>query len=264
MVTNPVSMANPKGRLVVFVRPHSVVQEELLGELIRKEFSVALLSDHTRVRDLFRLNPECIAFLNIDEGYSEADWQNLVRELGDATETAPVRIGIVTYNPDPELSRKYLLELMVSCGFVKLSLDLSESTRTILKVLEANEARGRRQYLRVPCIPGSALLNVVLDGESLVGSLLDLSSVGMSCLFARDPRFKAHSMVKNVQLKLKGILCQVSAVVMGTRAQPTDEPVYIFLFDPHTSEETRDKIRVYMRKTLQNQLDADLKISSGD
>src|SRR6185369_13436461 len=148
-----------KGRQVVFVRPHSVVQNELLAELIRNEYAVAVLSDHTQVRHLFQLYPDCIAFLNIDEGYQESEWAGLVREVEDDPKTATVRIGILTYNTDPELSQKYLLELMVSCGYVKLSLELAESKKTILKVLEANEAKGRRQYIRVLCPKGSASLN---------------------------------------------------------------------------------------------------------
>ncbi len=257
MSSPPESSPGLKGRQVVFVRPHSVVQNQLLAELIRNEYAVATLTDHTRVRDLFRRYPDCIAFLNIDEGYSEPEWEDLVRSVEDDPTTSDVRIGILTYNTDPELSHKYLLELMVSCGFVKLSLELAESTRTILKVLEANEAKGRRQYLRVPCPPGTATLNVLAGGQPLNGTLIDISSVGMACVFERDPGFVARSLVKSIQLKLKGVLCQVSAVVMGSR--PTEDgTLYVLLFDPRTPEEVREKVRVYLRKSLQARLEADL------
>jgi len=56
------------GRPVFFIRPHSVVQNELLFELIRHEFEVVMLKEHEKVRELFSLYPDCIAFLNIDEG----------------------------------------------------------------------------------------------------------------------------------------------------------------------------------------------------
>ena len=246
-----------KGRQVVFVRPHSVVQNELLAELIRNEYAVAVLNDHTRVRDLFRTYPDCIAFLNIDEGYSEPEWTALVKEVGDGA-FAQVRLGILSYNSDPELSRKYLLELMVPCGFIKLSLDLAESTKTVLRVLDANEAKGRRQFIRVLCAKGSASLNVVLEGRSVTGTVIDLSSVGMACRFEDDPDLVARTLVKGIQLRLKGVLCQVSAVVMGSRAGEEGRTVYIVLFDPKTQEETRERIRGFLRKTLQFQLEADL------
>lgn len=245
------------GRKVFFIRPHSVIQNELLTELIRQEYDVAILTDHTRVRDLFRLHPECIAFLNIDEGWEEPEWEALVREVKKDPDLAEVRLGIVTYHPDPELSHKYLLELEVPCGYIKLTLGLEESTKTILKVLEANEARGRRQFLRVPCRPGTAQLNIPGPQKPLKGTLLDLSSVGMACVFDFDPAFVARSLVKDIQLKLKGVLCTVSAVVMGTRPKD-DATVYILLFDPKTPEEVREKIRGFLRKSLQANLEEDL------
>lgn len=254
----PDQVPNSLGRLVVFVRPHSVVQNELLADLIRNEFAVAVLHDHTRVRDLFHRNPDCIAFFNIDEGYSEPEWATLVRTLEDDPDIQQVRIGILTYNPNPELSQKYLLELMVSCGFVRLSLELTESTKTIIKLLEANEARGRRQHLRVPCSKGTASLNVLIDGDPLVGALVDLSSVGMACTFDRDPKWKARTLIKSIQLRLKGVLCQVSAIVMGSRITEGGETIFVLLFDPKTPEDVREKIRAFLGKALQAQLDGDL------
>ena len=235
-----------------------MVQNELLAELIRNEYAVAVLADHTQVRHLFHLHPDCIAFLNIDEGYQEPEWATLVREVEADPATALVRIGILTYNTDPELSQKYLLELMVSAGFVKLSLELAESKKTILKVLEANEAKGRRQYIRVLCTKGSASLNVMDDGTSFNGTMVDISSVGMACYFDSDPGFKARSMVKSIQLRLKGVLCQVTGVVMGSRPDDEGKILYVLLFDPRTSDDIREKIRVFLRKSLQLQLEADL------
>jgi hypothetical protein len=239
------------GRPIFFVRPHSVVQNELLGELIRNEFAVAVVADHTKVLDIVRLYPHCIAFLNIDEGFTEPEWESLIRSIQDDPASADVRLGVVTYHPNTELSHKYLLELGLPCGYIKMSLGLTESSQTILKVLESNEARGRRQYLRVPCREGWASLNVVNDGKVLNGSLVDISSVGLSCTFDNDPEFVARSLVKNIQLKLRGLLCTVSAVVMGTRTRDDGSTLYVLLFDPRTVEDTKEKIRVYQRKTLQ-------------
>jgi hypothetical protein len=261
-------MANPgdpdpsmKGRQVVFVRPHSVVQNELLAELIRNEYAVAVLNDHTRVFDLFRVYPDCIAFLNIDEGYPEPEWAALVEKTGENPAFASVRLGVLSYNTDPQLSHKYLLELMVPCGFIKLSLDLAESTKTVLRVLDANEAKGRRQFIRVPCAKGSASLNVAVGAKNLNGTVVDISSVGMACRFENDPGFVARTLIKDIQLKLKGVLCQVSAVVMGSRTDEEGRTLYVVLFDPKTLDTTREKIRGFLKKSLQLQLESDLNTS---
>jgi len=246
------------GRKVFFVRPHSVVQNELLAELIRQEYDVSVVADHTRTMALLNHYPHCIVFLNIDEGWSEPEWEALVRNIQETPATQDVKIGILTYHPDPELSHKYLLQLEIPCGYIKLGLGLEDSTRTILKVLEVNEAKGRRQFLRVPCRPGMAQLNVATSTKPLLGNLIDLSSVGMACVFDEDPGFVARTLVKDIQLKLRGILCTVSAVVMGTRLREDGSTIYVLLFDPRTSDDVKEKVRGFLRKALQSNLEEDL------
>jgi len=246
------------GRQVYFVRPHSVIQNTLLGDLIRNEYAVAILTDHTRIRDLVRSHPHCIAFLNIDEGYTEPEWEAIVREIQGDPATSDVRLGILTYHPDAELSHKYLLDLAVPCGYIKLSIGLEESTQTLLKVLEANEAKGRRQFMRVPVRQGWASLNLVEGNKLLTGHVFDISSVGMSCTFDDDATFVARSLLKDMQLKLKGMLCTVTAVVMGTRTVESGQTLYVLLFDPKTPDEVREKIRTFEKKVLQLNFDAEM------
>ena len=63
-------------------------------------------------------------------------------------DTGSVQIGILSYNEDRELAEKYLMDIGVQCGFIKLKLGLQESIAIILKTLEATEARGNRKYVR--------------------------------------------------------------------------------------------------------------------
>jgi len=246
------------GRQVFFVRPPALIAQDVLPELLKAEYAASVVADHEQVRTLARLYPHGILYINLDEGYSEPEWEEFVRALQADPATADVRLGIVTAHANSETTHKYLLELDVPCGVIKVGLQPAEVTAAILKVLEANDARGRRQYLRVPCLPGWASLNVMIDNRVLVGELVDISSVGLSCTFEKDPDFVARTLVKNIQLKLKGLLCQVSAVVMGTRPREGQPPLYVFLFDPHTPDSVKDKIRTYQRKALQQMLENEL------
>lgn len=246
------------GRPVVFVKPPQYLVDEVLPELLKAEYAVSVLADHEQVQTLARLHPHAIVYINLDEGYYEPMWEDLIRELKDNPVTSDVRVGVLSNHQDTEMSHKYLLDLEVPCGFLKLSAPTPELTASILRVLDANEAKGRRQYLRVPGLPGSASLNLMVDNKVLAGELVDISSVGLSCWFEKDPQLVARSLVKNIQLKLKGLLCQVSAIVMGTRPREGQPPLYVFLFDPRTPEAVKDKIRVYQRKTLQQELELEL------
>jgi len=245
------------GRPVYFVRPHSVLQEQLLTELIRHEHEVAVLEDHTRVAALLRLHPDSIVFLNIDEGYKPAEWESLVTHLQKDAGSAKVRLGVLTYNDDPALSRKYLLELGLSAGFVKLSLGLNESTQTILKVLEANEAKGRRQYLRVRCRDNTGTFNIGFEGRHWQGTLVELSSSAMAGYFQTDPGLPGRALIGDLQLRLYGTLCPASALALGSRWQD-DREVRYFLFDPKTPDATKERIRWFLRKTLQSNLEQEM------
>jgi len=245
------------GKKVFFVQPSSVIQKEMVAELIRQEYEILLIPEARQARKIFVRYPDCLAFLNLDEGFSEEEWAALVKDIQGDPVLSGVKLGILTYNSDPELQRKYLMDLMVPCGFIKLTLRLAESTAIVAKVLEANEARGRRKYLRVHCGENTRL-NVRTSTGVIEGRILDLSSVGMACILKADRQIKLHSVLESIQLQLKGSLCLINGVVMGSRLIG-NEKVHVVLFDPKTSEVQKEKIRAYLQWALQASIEGELK-----
>ena len=205
------------GKRTYFVYPNSVIQDELVFSLIRQEFEVYLVKDFQKAVALFRRYPDSVVFVNIDEGQSEPVWEMYISTLQNDPDLWALQIGVLTYNKDPALAQKYLMEMMVSAGFIKLGLGLKESTSIILKVLEANEARGRRKYLRVHTEAHKATFNLKVGDKQLTGTIVDLSVVGMACRFDASLTLSAHTKFDAVQLKLNGLLCMVTGILMGTR-----------------------------------------------
>jgi len=247
------------GKKVFFVQPNSVIQKEMVADLIRLEYEVLLIPEARQARKIFKLYPNCLAFLNIDEGLTEKEWADFVRDIQADPTFSGVKLGILTYNSDPALQRKYLMDLMVPCGFIRLTLRLTESTAIVAKVLEANEARGRRKYLRVHCGENTRL-NVRTAKGLIEGRIIDLSSVGMACVLKSSHEIKVHSVLDSIQLQLKGSLCLINGVVMGSR--PTgdgSENAYVVLFDPKTSGAQKEKIRTYLLLALQDKIDTILR-----
>jgi hypothetical protein len=246
-----------EGKKVFFLYPNSVIQTDMVSELIKAEYEIYLLKDHEKAVTLFRRYPDSVVFINIDEGQKEPQWEAYIKNLQADSALSSMQIGILTYNNDPELAQKYLMDLMVSGGFIKLSLGLKESTAIVLKVLEANEARGRRKYLRVRCGDKNSTLNLKHGEKLITGTVMDVSSVGMACSFEPDPGYAAHAVTEAIQLKLKGTLCLVSGIVMGTRKDHSGT-VYVLLFDPKTPSEIKTKIRNFMQWSLQTHIEAEL------
>jgi hypothetical protein len=248
-----------EGKKVFFLYPPSVIQNEMVLEIVKNEYSVYLLHDHAKLFRLMSRYPDSILFINLDEGLKEPEWETLIRELNSSPETQSVRVGILTYNNNPDLAQKYLMDLSVSCGFIKLSLGLKQSTEILLKALEANEARGRRRFLRVQCLENSATFNFRLKDKQLSGQIVDISSVGMSCFFDTSIVVPVRTRIDDIQLKLRGVLAKVSAVVFGTRPLESGRTLFVLLFDLGQAPDSKQKIRVFIQQSLQSSLETEIK-----
>lgn len=252
-----------ESKKIFFVKPNSVIQKELIAVLIQKEYEAYLVPDIERAKVLFEQFPDCLAFLNIDEGPSENEWETFVIEVQRDPRFRGVKLGILTYNSDPELAKKYLLEHQLPCGFIKLSLGLAESTQIVLQVLRANEALGRRKYLRVKCAENTKL-NFKSPTGTVEGQILDLSVVGMTCTLNPDKAWPQNAVIEQIQLQLKGSLCLLTGIIFGSRRWAGGGRLYIVLFDPKTPETQREKIRAYMQWVLQSKVDAVTKLGESN
>jgi hypothetical protein len=251
-------MVAARGRKVVFLYPHSVLNEELLVEILQNEYEIYTLRDHDAAVRVAAAWPGSIIFVNIDEALNELQWEMWIRHLMEARETASTRVGIMTYNPNPDLARKYLMELMIPCGFIQLKLGLAEGKRIILKTLEANEARGRRRYVRARCLEKQkATFNVSIRETYHTGSILDISVAGMTFRFDDAVNIKLNTQLNDVQLRMKGTLCRVSGKYVGAvRSEPDRN---LLMFDIPLADEPRIKIHRFIFNALQDELGEFLK-----
>ena len=242
-----------EARKVFFLYPHSVIQQELVRELVSNEYEVYLVSEHLKLRKLIRGYDRPIIFINIDEHLSAEEWEDYIGDMINSEDNS-AQVGILTYNEDQALAQHYLMDLMVPCGFIKLKLGLEQSKSIILKTLEANEAKGRRKYLRIDCWDlQNTEFNVMINGGMFSGRIKDISSVGMAFVFNESLPLQKHSVVSDIQLKLRGKIARVSGPVMGARVVP-EGTVNVLLFDKKTDFNTRERIHSFIYETLQDEI----------
>jgi hypothetical protein len=252
MTTQDEAMA--RGRKVFFLYPHSVLNEELLIEILSHEYEVYSLRNHDAAVTVAAVHPGSIFFVNIDEALEESKWEAWIRQLLSQPETSAIKVGIMTYNPNAELARKYLIEMMVPCGFIQLKIGLAESKSIILKTLEANEARGRRRYVRARCSDArSASLNVKMGKRVYSGSILDISAAGMTFRLDTPTKLKPQTVLEDIQLRLKGTLCRVTGIYIGA-AQGTVGG-HLLMFGLPMEEEITKKIHRFVFHSLQEEMD---------
>jgi hypothetical protein len=151
--------------------------------------------------------------------------------------------------------QKYLMDIAVPCGYIQLKLGIKESTRIMLGALEANEARGRRKYIRAFC-EDDALATVNFKNDTGIiynGKILDISAAGIAAKFTAVRDFSPNEVLREVQLKLHGTLLLIDMIFMGKRQ---NDNVVILLFDARKLAQGKKTIvHHFIKYTLQHYMD---------
>ncbi len=243
------------GKKVFFLYPHSVIQDELIDTLLAQEYEVYFLKDHQMALRLFVKYPNSVCYINIDEGLSEKEWERYILGIHEKPETASTLVGVLSYSKDPELAQKYLMEIQIPCGFVHLKQGVREAAAIISKVLDANEVRGRRKYVRAKCEDDAlSQLNLRYANTMYTGNIIDISSVGMACSFDQEVSIPQKVILPDIQLMRRGLVGKVQGIVSGAA---NGGKRYVILFHPSTEHEAKEKIRRYIHLKLQQDIERD-------
>jgi hypothetical protein len=238
------------GKKIFLLYPHSVIRDDMLDVLIMGGYETYTLLDEKKATKLLAKFPDSIMFVNIDEGMKEKDWEIYIKSIQAESKIKNCRLGIMSYNQDVDLMKKYLMEVGVQCGYVQLKLGLQESTKIIINVLEANEARGRRKFIRAECADDiNATINYTTDYGVFRGKILDISAAGIAAKFDSIAKIPVNSVLPGVQLRLRGGIVMADMIYLGSR--PNDKLVQILLFDPKLSTDNKLTIHRYIKLCLQ-------------
>lgn len=249
------------GKKVFFLNPPAVIGE-VAATLAEAEFEVYSTRDHAKLARFLRKEPECLTFVNIDEGDEEDVWRKWIKSIRDDEASKAAAFGVVTMLDDEDKRGFYLMDLGIECGFIVVKIGAAKTTEILLRMLEANEARGRRRYVRAACAPDAADFSCATDEGVLRGWIRDLSSVGMSAAFVDCPTPRAGSRLKDLQLNLKGVRVIVNGVVVGNHEAPGVGTISVLMFEPASvNEDKRGKLRAFIRKTLQATMDKALALA---
>jgi hypothetical protein len=241
------------GKKVFFLYPPPVLTE-VADSLARQEYEVYLVNDHERLGRAIANFPDAIVFINIDNGLDEPGWQAYVHALRERCPT--IGIGVVTLNDNPELREQYLMDLEVPCGFVVLKIGASKTSEILAKTLEANEARGKRKFVRAICPPGSAQAAIDWDGTTLRASIGDMSSAGMAILFEDGATLPVGTVLRGISLTIKGQRLGLAGIVVARRGGPGPS-THVVMFDPSSlNDDRRDKLKSIVYKINQAAMDS--------
>ncbi|MDR2376109.1 MAG: pilus assembly protein PilZ [Treponema sp.] len=244
------------GRKIFFLNPLPPIRNIVINDLIQREYETYAVTDRVILRRLLKDFPGCIIFIDIDQVIGEKEWESWIREVQKNGELTDIRLGIVTANRNDALQNKYANMLHLPCGYTMIHRDLNITIAQIVNILNVNNAKGRRKYLRASVSnEAQTMVNFPVGSQFVSGAIRDISTTGFSCSFAEDPNFSKNSLFANVQIKLKHIILNVETVIFGFRTEENSR-VYVSLFTERLSPDSKSKIRKYIQGNLQAKMDA--------
>lgn len=242
----------PGGRRVLFVNPPSVIQEQMIQFLVTAQYEAAVIRDHRRVNPVVNAFPGSVVYFNIDTRLPAVELEQLITAVIAGSSRHGAEVGILSYNPNPDLARHYLMELGVTCGYVILELGFQKSARIVIKALEAAQARGERRFVRVKVPTGKGSFHIDVGGSAYTGDILDISEAGMACMLHGE--FSPGTEFADIQLRLWGSILSVSGAVRGTRSSPVGT-VYVIMFHEISDSRTRAKLYQFLSHVMQHEVD---------
>ena len=251
--------SDPLGRKIFFLYPTAVVQNRIISELVQQEFETYMAKDKDAFMRVLKKYPDSIAFVDINEGMTEKEWEVWISGIISTPATQGLSVGIVTANDDELIKRKYLMAFKVPCGYTVLKFDLDKAIAHIIEVLQAVNAKGRRKFIRaVTGGEANTTVNVPLNGLFIKGQIRDVSVVGLSFTLEGNPEIPKNTLCKDVQVKLQTSLLKTEGIIIGSRMEGKDT-IYVFLFTQRIDPDVRTRIRKYIQHNLQTKMDSELR-----
>ncbi|MBF9017937.1 MULTISPECIES: hypothetical protein [unclassified Oceanispirochaeta] len=239
------------GKKIVFVNPPDLVKGPIMEILTDEELEVYVLMDHQKIPAIVAKYPDTIFFINVDAVQVENEWQIFIENLNSVN--PGIQIGIMSFKiTDPEQVQYYLLDLGVSCGFIQLKQGTKAASDMMMKVLKANEVKGRRKYIRYQCnLEDRAAVNFSLFDTQVNGEILDISSVGMSCTLGAHQGLVQNQLIRNTQMRLRGVIVNTDVILIGSRVVSGEQSVYVFLFKADAQAKVKEKVRFFIFNAFQ-------------
>lgn len=240
------------GRKVLFIDPPSVIEDQMIQFLINAQYEAAVVKDIRHIPILIRQHPNAVIYFNLDSRTGKEDKEQVITDLLKRKEEHNLIIGVLSYDKNEETAKKYLMELGANGGYITLDLGFKKSAQILLRVLDAAEAKGERQFVRVKVPRGKGSLNIDTGSEKHEGELIDISVVGMACTVTTT--LTKGSRLDSIQLRLWGKLVPISGTVAGSR-ETANGLVWVIMFDLNLPPETRTKIYTFLGKVMQHEVD---------
>lgn len=200
-----------------FLFPQKLIFEELAEKLVAQQNEAYVLNNPVEFRDALKIfNSKTIAFLNIDSLYSEKEWFDYLKDLRQDPHFRAIRFGILSFNNNPELKKKYTDEIGLECGYHILSQRDNRFESDILKIVSEYREKEGHKVLRIDFdMTDPVKFEIKSAGRVFRGNVDALSSMAMSMTLNDAGYFKPAMELNDLTLCYRDISCRIIATVIG-------------------------------------------------
>ena len=228
------------GRKTFFIAPDtSLIPKAYLEDFLSRGYQTYIINDdyvcplQTKIREIIKLFPESILFFNVDSTVEGIEWKSYLSELqefiGEQTLLGVFYISRNSPAEEEQLKSYYVNTLHLSAGCFALSAHNRNDFDSILSVLSANGARGRRNLVRARC-DSSSFAKFTHNGQNYTASILDVNVAYFRCdIGPGAEKFKIFEKIRDVQLVVNGINFVSDAVLIMKRTAD-DKTLCVFMF----------------------------------
>lgn len=248
------------GRKVFFINASFNIEQIAKGKLRDMEYETYTI-DFTQAKNILRQNPNSICLVNLDyvdsHSLTVVQYLNFIISCKAEPDFATIFFGVISVNNSPKQMNLFFYNTDLPCGYILASPNKEDFTKNLISVLDVNEAKGRRQYVRASC-DGSedAYISIQSKNGDFKLQLVDFSSVGLACKIPDNwsGLIQPNTVLSRVSLCFYGAKFPTSLVVLK-EFKKGDINVIITLFAKTVSSETRKKVRNQVFKILETNIE---------
>lgn len=254
------------GRKTFFLNPTMQTERTIVPRLRNLEYEVYIVHNYKDIKSVLRENPDSLCFINIDDQLNFTQWFNFIKSFEVDDSLKSIFLGVISSKAKLPDKEQFLMKTKLPGGFIDSSDNIDLLQDNLIKILDLNGAKGRRQYVRIERkIFGEASATCFIKEKLFTFNLLDISAAGFAAATTEDklPVFTKGLAIGNIGLKLGQRTIYADAEVFAASIRG-NACVVVFLFNPFTLPKVLTDIRNFIHTSLQNSVDSFIKSSIQD
>lgn len=247
------------GRKIFFVNPSMYIERNLVEKLRALEYEVYIIRDYKNTKGMLKKYKDAMCFIFIDTALTYEQWYKFLKTVEIDEELTGSFIGLLSREISEKRKDFFLKNTVLAGGLTKTDVPVEDLFTQFKKILDDNEAKGKRQYIRLDCEKIKDVNAYLALGTKLfIIDVNNISTTGIAIKTIPDlaPAFKPNSEVYNISLSIKRHSFVISGVVYHSSIESGFLNAVILLGKLNDKEQ--DIIRKFIFGELDKRISVDL------